>query len=214
MYRWRRMTPEQRAKVLSERQHQRRPWHSPPHYSCDTGAYLMTAACLEHRPVIGVSPERMAAFEFELLATCNAACSAIFAWIVLPNHYHVLCKTDDVHGLISVLGRLHGRTSFAWNREEDTRGRQVWFAAAETAMKSERHFQATTLYVLNNAVMSRNGRTGPTATHETGSTRPAESVPNCYGRSSPSTITVATGTRPTFDAGVRLSGYLRVMRAA
>ncbi len=112
----------------------------------------MTAACFEHRPVIGVSPERMAAFEFELLATCNAACSAIFAWIVLPNHYHVLCKTDDVHGLISVLGRLHGRTSFAWNREEDTRGRQVWFAAAETAMKSERHFQATTLYVFNNAV--------------------------------------------------------------
>ncbi len=47
---------------------------------------------------------------------------------------------------------MHGRTSFTWNGEDNKRGRKTWFNAAETEMKSERHFWATTNYVLHNAV--------------------------------------------------------------
>ena len=76
----------------------------------------------------------------------------IFAWIVLPNHYHVLVDSGDILALLKVHGHLHGRTSFRWNGEDARRGRQVWHRAAETAMKSERHFWATLNYVLHNAV--------------------------------------------------------------
>jgi putative transposase len=54
--------------------------------------------------------------------------------------------------LLAVLGRLHGRTSHRWNGEDGCPCRQVWHRAAETAMKSERHFWATLNYVLHNAV--------------------------------------------------------------
>ena len=37
-------------------------------------------------------------------------------------------------------------------RRRKARGRQVWHRAAETEMKSERHFWATLNYVLHNAV--------------------------------------------------------------
>ncbi|MBI1899606.1 MAG: transposase, partial [Planctomycetia bacterium] len=128
------------------------PWHSPPHYVSETELYLITAACFEHRPVIGESPQRMAEFEGSLRETCRAHSIETFAWIVLPNHYHILIQTTMVKQLLTAIGQLHGRTSFYWNSEDNKRGRQVWYRAAETAMKSERHFWATVNYVLHNAV--------------------------------------------------------------
>jgi putative transposase len=152
MYCWRQMTPEQRKAVLADRQRHHLPWHGPPHYVSDSGLYLLTAACYEHRPLIGFSPQRMAEFEAELLDTTQPYAQAIFAWIVLPNHYHLLVHAPDIKALLQALGQLHGRTSFRWNGDEARRGRQVWHRAAETAMKSERHFWATLNYVLHNAV--------------------------------------------------------------
>jgi putative transposase len=146
------MTPEQQAEALRSRQRERRPWHGPPHFTDADGLYLLTAACYEHRPVVGFSPQRMAAFEAELLETTEAHARQIFAWIVLPNHYHLLVHAPDLEGLLGTGGQLHGRTSYRWNGEEHCRGRHVWHRAAETAMKSERHVGATLNYVLHNAV--------------------------------------------------------------
>src|SRR5262245_12281069 len=95
MYRWRHMTPEEREEALRFRQHERLPWHGPPHYENADGLYLLTAACFEHAPVIGVSAARMTEFEAELLGTVGAHASRIFAWVVLPNHYHVLARVPD-----------------------------------------------------------------------------------------------------------------------
>jgi len=155
MYYWRHLTPEQREQVMRERKQHPRPWHGPPHYVEESGLYLLTAACLKHQPVIGATSRRMAEFESELLRTTGERTQTTFAWIVLPNHYHMLVHTADINELLKALGQLHGRTSFRWNGEEACRGRQVWHRAAETAMKSERHFWATLNYVLHNAVRHR-----------------------------------------------------------
>ena len=112
----------------------------------------MTAACYEHRPYIGHSPERMDGFTHELLAVLHAGSTQIFAWCVLPNHYHALVEAPDILGLLRGLGRLHGRMSFMWNGEESTRGRQVFFRVVERAMRSDRHFWATLNYVHHNPV--------------------------------------------------------------
>ena len=74
------------------------------------------------------------------------------AWCILPNHYHALIETTDVFAVLAELGRMHGRTSFAWNGEENSRRRKVWFRAVERAMRSERHYWATVNYVLHNPV--------------------------------------------------------------
>lgn len=152
MYRWRKMTLAQREAALEHRRRHQLPWHGPPHYVGESGLYLITAACYEHRPVVGHSPERMAEFEAELLEATGANVEILFAWNLLPNHYHVLVHAPDIKGLLRALGQVHGRTSFRWNGEEDRRGRHVWHRAAETEMKSERHFWATINYVLHNAV--------------------------------------------------------------
>jgi putative transposase len=150
-YYWRRLDPEQRAEVLAERQRQPRPWHGPPH-STAAGQYLMTAACFEHQSYIGKDSSRMAEFEAELLDTVAAHASQVNAWVVLPNHYHVLVATNDLRGLFGAIGQLHGRTSFRWNGQDNSRRRQVWHRCVETAIKSEGHYWASLNYVLHNPV--------------------------------------------------------------
>src|SRR5690348_13590384 len=121
MYRWRKMTAEQQQAALKYRQENKLPWHGPPHYSGDSELYLITAACYEHCPHRARRPERLAEFEAELLCEVETHSRQTFAWIVLPNHYHLLVHAPDVKGLLAALGRLHGRTSYRWNGEDDSR---------------------------------------------------------------------------------------------
>ena len=153
MYLWRDWSERQRADAMEYRRQQRFPKHSPPHFSVDGhGRYLITAACYEHAHVIGASHERMTQFEAQLLEACAQHSSDVFSWCILPNHYHLLTRTDQIDRLRATLGKLHGRTSFNWNGEDNSRGRQIWHNCFERPMKSERHYFAALNYVLNNAV--------------------------------------------------------------
>jgi len=152
-YLWRQLTPEQRAELLAWRKQNQRPWHSPPHRpNFGHLSFHLSAACFEHAPHIGLSPERMDDFSKALLEVFAALAQSTIVWCVLPNHYHALVQTDNVLQLLHELGRLHGRTSHVWNGEEGTRGRKVFFRATERAMRSERHFWATVNYIHNNPV--------------------------------------------------------------
>jgi putative transposase len=113
---------------------------------------MITAACFEHHPVIGFSDQRIAEFSNELCNLLHDNCRALLAWVVLPNHYHVLVDAPELKHTLRQLGKLHGRSSFDWNGQESLRGRQVWCNAAETAMKFEGHFYASRNYVLHNPV--------------------------------------------------------------
>jgi len=91
-------------------------------------------------------------FTRDLLALFAAHATKTFAWCVLPNHYHALIEAPDILGLLRVMGQFHGRTSYDWNGEENTRGRKVFFRAVERTMRSDRHFWVTLNYVHNNPV--------------------------------------------------------------
>lgn len=156
MYRWRKWTPEQRQEILAQRRQRHHPPHSPAHIESDhTSIYLITAACFEHAPIIGSTDARLASFSTQLCELMHQQCRSVFAWVVLPNHYHVLCDVISLESLFQSIAKLHGRTSFEWNGEDNCRGRQTWCKAAETAMKSEGHFYASRNYVLHNPVHHR-----------------------------------------------------------
>ena len=127
MYDWRKMTKAERAKVLEMRKERHLPWHSPPHWEQEgEHRYLVSAACYEHKAVIGKSSERMTACEAEVCRICLEFCTEVSAWCVLPNHYHVLIRTAGrITELLFELGQFHGRSSFAWNGEDGRRGRKV-----------------------------------------------------------------------------------------
>ena len=152
-YIWRKLTEEQREEVLKWRKSHAQPWHAPPHRpNYGQRQFLLTGACYEHAHHIGFSPPRMDKFAASLLAVFQQEAAQTVAWCVLPNHYHALVETSNVLGLLHELGQLHGRTSHAWNGEENRRGRKVFYRATERYMRSERHFLATLNYVHHNPV--------------------------------------------------------------
>jgi putative transposase len=93
----------------------------------------------------------MTAFESELLECTAVADAQVHAWCILPNHYHVLV-TVAAKAFSKLLGQFHGRTSFAWNGEENARGRQIWCNYVEREMRGDGHFWATINYINHNPV--------------------------------------------------------------
>ena len=153
MYLWRKMNDVQREDALKYRRTRRFPKHSLPHFDfAGEHQFLISAACYEHAHIIGLSSERMTDFEENLLCECEKYSLKIYAWCILPNHYHILVKTDKIKELRKEIGLIHGRFSFKWNGEDSLRGRIVWRNCFERRIKSERHFYASLNYVLNNAV--------------------------------------------------------------
>jgi len=153
MYDYRKLTPEQRHEAVQYRRLCERPWHSPPHWKfVGEKQFIVSAACYEHRQVIGATHERMTECETTLLGVCQKLAVVVYAWWVLPNQYHLLVKTDRVDELRGELGRFHGRSSFAWNGEDQCRGRQVWHNCFEREIKSHRHFWTSMNYIHHNPV--------------------------------------------------------------
>jgi putative transposase len=153
MYTYRSLSPAQQQEVVEYRRQQRRPWHSPPHWDyTNARQFIISGACYEHAAIIGQSHQRLTECEHDLLAVCESLTSAIYAWCILPNHYHLLVRTEWIKALRKAIGQFHGRTSYRWNLEDEQRGRQTRFNCFDRPIKSNRHFWASVNYIHHNPV--------------------------------------------------------------
>ena len=151
MYDYRKMNLEQRQAVVSRRQRAGQPWHRLEHRAHESQTYLITGACFEHRAILQTDSRRDE-FNFKLLNTLHSLPDCeLFAWCVLPNHYHFLARLD-LESLVPAVRRLHNGTATQWNREDNAVGRKVWFSYCDRAMRSERHFWVTMNYIHANPV--------------------------------------------------------------
>ena len=76
----------------------------------------------------------------------------VYAWVVLTNHYHFLVQITEFDALHEIFRLVHGRSSFEWNNEENTRGRKVWFRYSDRLIRSQRHYNTTLNYIHYNPV--------------------------------------------------------------
>ena len=153
MYEYREMTAAERARVLASRKLHLRPWHAPPHFEQTQGVYLISAACYEHRAILTTEARRSEweAAVIDRLGQESPEKIEIRAWVVLPNHYHLLME-GDLHAFTRRIARLHNGTSTEWNREDGTPGRKVWHRLSDRITRSERHYYASLNYIHANPV--------------------------------------------------------------
>jgi len=124
MYKYRKLTPSQKKRVTADRKTNRRPWHAPPHFTGGPKVYMISAACFEHKHIMATS-KRRTEFKEALLDGLDAIVHAdVRAWVVGPNHYHLLIEAD-LAAFAQWIGRLHNGKSTQWNREDQTPGRKV-----------------------------------------------------------------------------------------
>ena len=64
----------------------------------------------------------------------------------------MLIRLSDIKETITLLGMLHGSTSFRWNAEETARGRKEWHSVSDRGMRNGDHFWATLNYIHHNPV--------------------------------------------------------------
>jgi putative transposase len=151
MYEYRKLTPEQRAELVRERRTRGFPAHAPPHRIPNQPFYLLTAACYEHACHMTLTARRQQVVD-GLFEHFIAAGWDIHAWVVLPNHYHLLASVLDFAALGGCLRRVHGATSRQWNLEDSIVGRKVWFRFTDRAIRSEAHYYTTLNYLHYNPV--------------------------------------------------------------
>lgn len=151
MYEYRKMSPEERQRVLEVRRVRGFPLHAPPHFRGVSGEYLITAACYEHRHIFE-QPDDLSWLADEVLNALTAANLLHPAWAFLPNHYHILLETEDLSIVSETLRLLHSRVATAINGRHRQRGRRVWYRFSDRLIRSERHHWATVNYIHFNPV--------------------------------------------------------------
>ena len=150
MYEYRKLNPEQKAILVQERLAKGFPRHSPPHPIKDSQFYLITTTCYEHKCRIN-SIERRQQLLNEIFNKFINQGIEILAWIVLPNHYHLLTKTVDFKDLSKTFRLIHGSLARQWNLEENTTGK-IWYSFSDRAIRSEGHYYTTLNYIHYNPV--------------------------------------------------------------
>ncbi|MCX7593324.1 MAG: transposase [Fischerella sp.] len=163
MYEYRKLTSEQKAELVKSRLIRGYPPHSPPHPVRDQPFYLLTAACYEHQcymhsesrrqQLLGMIFDRFSYSENEQeSAEALTTNLNIYAWVVLPNHYHLLVQVVNFDVLSELFRRIHGATSRQWNTEDNATKRKVWYRWSDRAIRSERHYYTTLSYIHYNPV--------------------------------------------------------------
>lgn len=151
MYDYRKLSPADRKVVLANRRECRLPLHAPPHYPDGRQTYIVTVACYEHQPLIDPERRRLA-FQEELLDQLQTQpWASVWAWVILPNHYHLLA-TLDLAKFRKWIRIFHSRLATVWNRENDAKGRRVWYRFQDRLMRSEAHYFASINYIHANPV--------------------------------------------------------------
>ncbi len=150
MYNWRKYNDETKVDILRIRKQENLPWHSPPHFD-GCGLYHLSASNYEHQNIIGKDIQRLNNFS-ELLLDFLPALGTLKAWCVLPNHYHLLMRIEDLKDAAKELGKLHGKISFDWNKEDNLQGRKCWHRIADRKIRNADHYYATLNYIHNNPV--------------------------------------------------------------
>lgn len=151
-YEYRKLSPKERQEIVNYRLEHGYPLHAPPHPFRETGAYLISAANFEHKPVMKF-PERRTGFETRLLKAIKEIADEIIAWVILPNHYHILLYVHSLNHVSFALQHLHGTTSREWNIEDGlTRKRRVWYKFADTFIRNDAHLHTAFNYIHYNPV--------------------------------------------------------------
>src|SRR5262245_17109176 len=151
-YEYRKLSPKEREEIVNYRREYGYPLHAPPHPFRGNGVYLISAANFEHKAIM-ISPDRRTEFETRLLNAIKEITEDLIAWVVLPNHYHILIDVQLLDAISAALKHLHGTTSREWNIEDNlTSKRRVWYKFADTYIRNDSHLRMAFNYIHYNPV--------------------------------------------------------------
>ena len=104
-YEYRKLSLKEREEIVNYRRERGYPLHAPPHPFREAGVYMISVANFEHRAIMN-SSKRRTEFEVRSLNAIKEITEELIAWVVLPNHYHVLPRVQSLDDVSATLKHL------------------------------------------------------------------------------------------------------------
>ncbi|HNB87393.1 MAG TPA: transposase [Anaerolineales bacterium] len=125
--------------------------HRPPHLYVDGAWYFITSSTVGSVKILSTDAHLNLWVETfkELILQFKIK---LIAWVILPNHYHILFMPEKADELGSFMKRLNGNTSRKLNLFDDQAGRSVWYSYWDTCIRNERDFWTRFNYIHYNPV--------------------------------------------------------------
>jgi len=120
--------------------------HRPPHLFIDDTWYFVTASTVNKAYVL-VTDEHLNLWANIFKELIKEFKIELTAWVILPNHCHLLLLPQHGHDVGSFMKRLNGRTSHELNSLDQTRGRSVWYSYWDTCIRGQRDFWTRFNYI-------------------------------------------------------------------
>jgi putative transposase len=123
----------------------------PPHLFIDETWYFLTAHTYHDRPVLKPIEAKVNFWE-TLLSLTKEFKIKLTAWVILDNHYHLLCYLKTAKKLPVFINRLHGVSSFTLNRKESGIKRKTWLNYWDRVIRDEKDYWTKFNYIHYNLV--------------------------------------------------------------
>ena len=126
--------------------------HNPPHLFVLPLVYLLTGA-IYGKANLMEAPQRKVEWRDAFHEAAKIYEWQIIAWVVLHNHYHAIVRSPELAGSLSkFINSVHKFTARKWNREDQSRGRRVWWNYWDTCIRTDRDYYNRLRYVFWNPV--------------------------------------------------------------
>ena len=125
--------------------------HKPFHLYLDEKIYFVTVSTLGKQRLLDKSAKkRIVKNKLEKASIKHKV--KVYAWVILPNHYHLLFRFREEQNLAKFIGFINGGSSFELNGMENKRGRQVWWNYWDNCIRDEETFYRRFNYIHHNPV--------------------------------------------------------------
>jgi putative transposase len=129
----------------------RNPIHHPPHLLIDNSWYFITAHTFDN--IFAFSSYKAKENWISAFANC---CKELNiknqAFVIMSNHYHILCYFENAQIIPRFINLLHGRTSYFINSFENQQGRRIWHNYWDRLIRNEKDFWTKFNYIHYNPV--------------------------------------------------------------
>lgn len=111
----------------------------PPHAYEDDACYFITARTVGRQRLWDTDVKSVLLRGILQTAVKDYGVT-LYAWVILPNHYHLLLHTNATIPIYKSIKRLHGDSAVQLNKLDSAPGRKVWYQYWDTSPRSVKTF--------------------------------------------------------------------------
>jgi len=119
----------------------------PLHLYCNNTAYFLTASTLHHRKLL--RDDHKTRLIRLIQATFTEYDWQLHEWVILDNHYHLLCQSKQGKDLPKIIRKIHSLSARFIKKDNNIEGR-VWYNYWDYCPRNEKEYNTRLCYLLNN----------------------------------------------------------------